>query len=325
MTDLWKELGERVKQLAGTWTAYTALGSFFLYLLGYLSLRFHLTAIGIGTDLAALDERYLFAGAKFLVYLVASVPIVVLLVLILAATVYIPYRSACWIIPGNIRKKLNVIIGNRWEKISSWWSKPTRFTLGGIIFSVVMIQFVMRQCFLFSNLLLVPSLPEPGWLRSLLLSEDAYMSLYFSGLLAGTAVTGGLFLLARGMEEGQTNLSRFMVGLLAFLFAVQLLMLPVNYGILITDKVMAKVASLDGQKDLEKRQEAWLVWEGKEGVTYLIRGSDEGKETRKLITLPRKDIKKVEIIAYDTILRVIFFGQEKGAMPQQDSAKEKNQ
>ena len=66
VADLWQDLGDKVKGLAGTWTAYTALGSFTVYLLGYLTLRFHLTALGVGTDLAVLDERYLFAGAKFL-------------------------------------------------------------------------------------------------------------------------------------------------------------------------------------------------------------------------------------------------------------------
>ena len=75
--------GEQPKALAGNWATYSAIGSFALYLLGYLALRFHLTVLGIGTDLAVLDERYLFAGAKFLVYLVMSVPIVVLVALVL--------------------------------------------------------------------------------------------------------------------------------------------------------------------------------------------------------------------------------------------------
>ena len=42
------------------------------------------------TDLAAFDVRYFFAGAKFLVYLVASVPTVVLLVLVLSCPRYLP-------------------------------------------------------------------------------------------------------------------------------------------------------------------------------------------------------------------------------------------
>jgi hypothetical protein len=79
MGELLQDLNERIKSLGGDWTKYTVVGSFLLYVAGYLSLRFHLTALGIGTDLAVLDERYLFTGARFFVYLVSSVPIVVLM------------------------------------------------------------------------------------------------------------------------------------------------------------------------------------------------------------------------------------------------------
>src|SRR5215831_12986441 len=92
MATRWKELSDTIKDVAGSWAAYIAMGSFGLYFLGYLSLRFHLTALGIATDLAVFDERYLFAGARFLVYLVASLPNVLLLVLVLSLPTVIPYR-----------------------------------------------------------------------------------------------------------------------------------------------------------------------------------------------------------------------------------------
>jgi len=72
VADGWTALSDKAKTFAVDWTAYAALGSVVLYLLGYLALRFHLTVLGIGTDLSVLDERYLFAGAKFLVYLVSA-------------------------------------------------------------------------------------------------------------------------------------------------------------------------------------------------------------------------------------------------------------
>jgi hypothetical protein len=71
---------------------YGAIGSAILYFLGYLALRFHLTTLGIGADLAVLDERYLFAGAKFLVYTVAIVPSIMLVGLLLAAVLFFPSR-----------------------------------------------------------------------------------------------------------------------------------------------------------------------------------------------------------------------------------------
>lgn len=303
MADLWKELGDRVKAVAGNWASITALGSFALYVLGYLSLRFHLTALGIGTDLTVLDERYLFAGAKFLVYLVSAVPIVVLLVLVLVAVIYLPYRI---LLPAKARAKVSEFVGSRWKKIWAWWSVPTRLSLTGVALSVLMIQLVMRQSFFFSNLLVAPKLPEPAWLHPLLLGETAGLwALYFPGLVAATAVTAGLLLYARAQKR-QTYLSHFLCGLLAFLVAVQVLFLPVNYGILIVDKTMPKVAELGQMQSLKDGQEAWLVWEGKQGVTYLVRDTREQGRPKRLVTLPRKDITKMEITGYDPILRVLF-------------------
>jgi hypothetical protein len=94
--------------------------------------------------------------------------------------------------------------------------------------------------------------------------------------------------------------------MLTFLVGVQLLLLPVNYGILITDKTMPRVINLGGHEALSAGQDAWLVWEGKDGVTYLVRGPEGGKKVRKLVTLPRSDVKKTELTAYDSILRVLF-------------------
>jgi hypothetical protein len=317
VADLWQDLGDKIKGLAGTWTAYTALGSFTLYLLGYLTLRFHLTAMGISTDLAVLDERYLFAGAKFLVYLASSVPIVMLIGLVLFALIYLLSRMLGW----RRQRRAGDAVKGCWQGLITWWSDPNRLSVTGIILAVVIIQFVMRQCFLFSNLLLAPSLPEPEWLQCLLLApEEGFRSLYFSGLLAGAALTGGLWMLAR-QHPRHTPRAHLLHGLLAFLVAVQLLMLPVNYGILIADKTIPKVANLGNQKPLKVAEEAWLVWEGKDGVTYLVRGRQAGKEQRTLITLPRSDVKEIKIIAYDPILRVLFAERASQTLPQLESEK----
>jgi len=90
MADLWSEFTEKLGGLAGRWTAYAAFGSFLLYLFGYLTLRFQLSTFGVATNLDIFDEKYLFAGCRFLVYLVSSVPNILIVVLILAALGYIP-------------------------------------------------------------------------------------------------------------------------------------------------------------------------------------------------------------------------------------------
>ncbi len=290
MADLLHELNERVKALGGDWGKYTLVGSFLLYVVGYLTLRFHLTAIGIGTDLAVLDERYLFTGARFLVYFVSAVPNIVLLGLPLAALAWVIHR----LLPAGAR-----------AAAGAWLSKPGRLTVAGIVFCVAMIQLVMRQCFLFSDLLLARSLPaEPAWLVRVALDERI-APLFFSALVAGCAVPLAILWVLRGVPVAGT-LEAFGRGLLAFLAAVQLLLLPINYGVLISDKSFARVAVI-GDRPLAEGEEAWLVWEGKDGVTFLVRDPARGR--RALVTLARSDVKKTEIIGFDRILPLLFGGR----------------
>lgn len=302
MAALWKDLDAKIKQLGGAWTAYTLIGSFALYLLGYLSLRFHLTFLGPGTDLAVLDERYFYTGAQFVVYLVTAVPVVLLLIMALAACVYMAYR----VLPAVARERVWDVVRPRGQQIATWCSSPVRLSLVGIVFSVVMIQFVMRQPLLFSNLLVAKELPDPGWLRALLLSEnEGLRSLYFAGLVTATAITAGIavFVSSKDVKGG---LDRFLRSLLTFLAAVQFLILPVNFAFLLTAKEFPKVANLGGKEALKVGQDAWLIWEGKDGVTYLLMETDKGKRRRSLVTFPRKDIEKTQITGYGPVLRVLF-------------------
>jgi hypothetical protein len=285
VADLLQELNERLKALAGDWSKYSVLGTFLLYVVGYLALRFHLTTIGVGTDLAVLDERYLFTGARFLVYLVSSIPNIILLLsplvlLVWAAGKALP-RALVAFVTGVTARAL----------------KPTRLVIFGIGFAVVMIQFVMRQCFVFSDLLLTPQLPaDPAWLVRLLL-DDRLMPLYFSALVAASALSIAILIAVRNVEGPPA----FAKGLLTFLAAVQVLLLPINYGVLIVDKVLPRVASL-GTQPLAAGSEAWLVWEGKDGVTFLIR-----QQTRRtLLTLQRSDVNRTEILGFDRIVPLLF-------------------
>src|SRR5439155_26086720 len=73
-----QQTGQSQGGFAAKWGVFTTVASFGSYVLGYLAIRFQLTALGMGTDLELLDERYFVEGAKFLVYLVSTIPIVVL-------------------------------------------------------------------------------------------------------------------------------------------------------------------------------------------------------------------------------------------------------
>lgn len=300
MTELPQQgLSEKIKILGSHGAAYAAGGSFLLYVLGYLALRFHLTALGIGTDLAVLDERYLFAGAEFLVYLCFTVPSLVLLVLLLGGILYGAYR----VLPAGIAGWLG--------KAVTWMAQPARLLLGGIVFSMLMIQFVMRNCFELNNLLLQSDFPDVAILSDWLLREDeSRITLFYLGLVASCAILG-LILLALRRRPPTGDFLVFAHYLLFFLLAVQVLLLPINYGYLVQDKSLPRVASLDGSPSLGPVMEVWLVWEGKEGITYLVRNGQSNPATRRLVTLPRDQVKRIEITGYDRIFPTLFAPQAK--------------
>ena len=135
---------EKLKGIGASWSVYTALGSFTLYFLGYLVLRFQLSTWGVVTDLAAFDERYFFAGARFLVYLVSTVPSVLLLAS--------PFLLFWWLLNKQTRFRA--------------WRESWNYPFAGVVFAVLFIQFVERKCFQFINSLLVQrQLDGDAWLR----------------------------------------------------------------------------------------------------------------------------------------------------------------
>ncbi|MGH8597568.1 MAG: hypothetical protein ACREXT_13000, partial [Gammaproteobacteria bacterium] len=61
-----------------------------------------------------------------------------------------------------------------------------------------------------------------------------------------------------------------------------------------------------GGEEPDPGREVWLAWEGEKGYTYFVRDPPERGGQRSLVTLLRKDITRIEIIAYDAILREVF-------------------
>lgn len=304
-----KSLLEKIKKNSGSWPSYTALGSFLLYVAGYLALRFHLTVLGIGTDMAVLDERYLFAGAKFLIYAVSSIPIVVLVVLVLGAVVYVPSKGLLLLLPT----KATTWLKGRYAAWCIWWAKPNRLAWAGIICAVVLIQLVMRQCFLLNNILVAKQLPEPTWLMSLIIGDAGWKDLYFPALIAGTILTGVLWWGAKRFESS-TNRSQLLIGLLAVLWGIQVLFLPVNFGMLLMDQTMPRVATPQSWPEAHQEQEIWLVWEGQEGITYLTRNK-EAPNSRSLVTLKKDAVPYITIFCYDPIIPVVFKHATKSCLP----------
>jgi hypothetical protein len=285
--------------LAVKWSGYSAFATFLLYLFGYLALRFQLSAYGVATGLDAFDEKYMFAGSRFVVFLVSTVPSVLLIVLVLLGIGYLPYK----LIPSSIKERLK-----RWN--AAWLAKPHRLPLLGTLLALALIQFVLRQCFVFGNLLLASELPRYEWITAILLTGNAYRTLYFTGLVAGTMITAALLLLSTRQGVTLTFFSKIFTGLLFFLVAVEILLLPVNYGILIASQLLPRVSEVGTGEKLPQGQQSWLVWDSKEDLTYLVRDPVDGK--RSMVTIPRKET-AIRIVAYDRIYRILFGGGQGGS------------
>jgi hypothetical protein len=299
MAELWNDFTEQLGSLAGKWTAYAAFGSFLLYLLGYLTLRFQLSTYGVATNLDIFDEKYLFAGCRFLVYLVSSVPNILVIILVLVIVGYVPYR----LVPGPVKDRLK-----RW--VVDWCAPPLRLPLLGIVLGVVLIQFVLRRCFSLGNVLLRKELPDE-WITSVLLASDGTLSLYFSGLVAGTLLTAAILLYILRRATPTTSASQFLVGVLVFLVAVEFLLLPVNYGVLISTQQLPRMVGISGDEKPADEQRNWLMWDSKDAATYFVRDS---KDQRLLVTLPKKDA-RLGIVAYDDIFCVLFAANHTGPRP----------
>jgi hypothetical protein len=239
-----------------------------------------------------VDERYFYEGAKFVVYLVSAVPSLLLIGLVVGAVIWLPYRLLRR--PGAAPRP------------EPGPASPVRLSLAGIVLAIVTIQFVMRQPFLFSNLLVTQELPAHVWLGRLLLTEEeGYRSLYFAGLVVATLLTAAIVFATRDQARADVA-ARIRWGLLVAVATIQFLFLPVNYGFLITAVPLPRVTTLGGAAPPPAGQEVWLAWEGKEGVTYLVRDRTGGGDRRTLLTLLRKDVSRIEIVGYDPILRGLF-------------------
>src|SRR5580693_244334 len=58
MADVSSNFVEKLGGVATKWSAFAALGSFLLYLLGYLTLRFQLSTYGVATNLDLLGPAF---------------------------------------------------------------------------------------------------------------------------------------------------------------------------------------------------------------------------------------------------------------------------
>ena len=285
------DTGAMIKAAAGAWTGFAAMGSFMLYLAGYLALRFHLTVFGIATDLSVFDERYLFSGARFLVYLVSSLSTILMVGAATAGLGWLASRA----VPGPLRGRLgNMALS------------PGAAVVLGIAVSMIAIQVFMKKAYFLVDLLLALRLPTEGegaWLLAMLMGTSPMPLVYYFDLLVASCllpIAILVWLFKRADLPQSVVFGRF---ILALLVSIQMLLLPINFGTLIADMTLARVAAA-GSRAALPGETIWLAWEGSSSVTFLI--ANANTKRRSLLTQPRDKVGSIEIIGTDAIIPTLF-------------------
>jgi hypothetical protein len=138
----------------------------------------------------------------------------------------------------------------------------------------------------------LPQLEGEEWLQAILLDRSSDY-IFFVALILGVAVSAWLLHQARARPARNRPLE----GVLIFLVAVEFLLLPVNYGIIISTKTLPSVSQF-------APQDAWLVSEGKEKTTFLVMGPP-----RSLVSIPNGELKKLDITGITQIYRRLFLNE----------------
>ena len=76
------------------------------------------------------------------------------------------------------------------------------------------------------------------------------------------------------------------------------LLLPVNYGILVASVSLPRVSQIENRAKLASGSSAWLVWESKESLTYLVCENN----SRTMISIPKKE-SRVPLIGWENIFQ----------------------
>jgi hypothetical protein len=254
-----------------------------MYLCGYLVLRVRMNVLGIPADVSGLDERYLFAGANFIVYVVLALNRLLAIALVLVAAAAIPLALAWWLALDRSRRDRLVT----WS-VRMWPRLGLVAALGAIAMSFTMIGMA-EPWWSDHDLLFAPQLSERA---AMIAGTDESTSWLFMEYLAAAVAAGAGTLIAASAGVRRPVLFAAFAAL-----ALQLLSLPMLYGALNADTFQPKVQLADGST-------GWIVWEGPASLTLFV---DVGKPT--LIRRLKPDSQSpLTIVGFERILHRLVVG-----------------
>ncbi|MDX1999958.1 MAG: hypothetical protein SF066_19755 [Thermoanaerobaculia bacterium] len=267
------------------WAANLAMalgtGTGVLHAIGYVSLRFRLRALGVEMDHAMLDERFLFEGARCLLQLLTTVPLLVLL-----ASPVVVLGVLLRRVPGLGRRIDGALL-----RVHG--APPRWLVVGGVAWAVLAVQFVMHHVIHFQNLLLDPVPCDPPWLRSVMLDGSGRLApFYFVGLLALLAPTAFAFF---RLPKTGWMAARGLLGLLLF---VQVLLLPVHFGIVGAAAPLARIAEVPGEPATSR---VWQAFATDDSAVFLIERPGPPTE-RRLVALKSEGLERLEVVGREAVL-----------------------
>lgn len=283
-----------VERFGTAWAAVSALALVLVYLFGYLSIRFHHTALGLTVGLHLFDHRYLFAGGRFLIFLLVHLCRLALVLVLLAAIVDL--AAAATPLAGWFAQWTTWLI--------EMW--PGFVTVAAYIVTIAALIFVFRYAAapLRLTYLLVRSKSEvrrivnqPGLSLAVrtLRSDPTAEACHFGILLVGTMLSGiaASWLLAPG---DLSTVHKLLGAALLVATTAQLVLLPANHGLLIADKTVtvlggdttiAGLASAYGECPEPNKSECLLLYrDGSEAAVLIL---DDGGPIR-IVRLPAESL-----------------------------------
>jgi hypothetical protein len=172
-----------------------------------------------------------------------------------------------------------------------------------VVLAVVAIQFWMNACLPLHDLPLAARRPAPEWLFALLKNHNPIdLTLFFLGLLICAAVVCAPVIAASRLPL-QTAWLRALFGAATVLAAIAVLLVPVNFGVVVMPYSMERVGAV-GKAPLPAAQRAWLLWEGKDWMTYFVQADG----AMKLVSVPAKEIDRIEVSGSDSLFDVLYGG-----------------
>lgn len=266
-------------------STYAGVGTILLYFFGYLALRFHITALGIVTDLGVLDERYLFAGARFVVFLAFCLPLVTM--------IGVPAVLLARLVSNRLRPVWK-------QRMAKEFRRPAVLLWISLVLALTMIQTWMTACLYMLNLPLAGRLPGPPWLNELLTKHDSIDLTFFfiELLLSGAAVCWPVIAASRLPLDSHGLKALFSTA--AILAVLTVLLIPVNFGMVLMPYSMQRTTAI-GKAPLAAGQQGWLLWEGKEWMTYFVKSSGGVS----VVAVPVKEIDRIEVKGSDSLFDVL--------------------